>query len=292
MMTCSGSFKCWDFLICLFFESSGFNIKFLGQIVWVVVLTMYLKRFMFGDISLMITENGNWIMQGLDWDNPLRVRTWRELISYVNEVGFLPLFGAEIPGFSAEEHVSPDFWWTGDPEQDPWEWREIIARSGEVAYGKFFGQKTGFVSLEWFPVLANCRRDGYDFDARWDDELAPIRHKKIMDCFEEQEEWIGMDLKRRAGFGKGGEKNFPGMIAALQMETYLVVKDFRRKVNKKGGEYGMPVCVYSKPEDIWGYDMFAKAYREEPQVSRQRIKEHLRSIWPWMTEQQADKIIK
>ena len=38
-------------------------------------------------------------------------------------------------GFSAEEHVSPDFWWTGDREQDPWEWREIIAASHEVAYG-------------------------------------------------------------------------------------------------------------------------------------------------------------
>lgn len=69
----------------------------------------------------------------------------------------------------------------GDAENDPWEWREIIARSGEVVYGKFFGKKTGFVSKEWFPVFANYRRDGYDFDARWDDELANIRNKRIMD---------------------------------------------------------------------------------------------------------------
>ena len=35
-----------------------------------------------------------------------------------------------MKGLSAEEHVSPRFWWTGDPEQDPWEWREIIPATG------------------------------------------------------------------------------------------------------------------------------------------------------------------
>ena len=69
------------------------------------------------------------------------------------------------------------------PEQDPWVWRELIARSKEVAYGKFFNKKSGFISKAWFPVFANYRRDGYDFDACWDDELANIRCKKIMDCF-------------------------------------------------------------------------------------------------------------
>lgn len=46
-----------------------------------------------------------WIMQGVEWVDPLRIRTWKELISWVNEVGFLPLFKNGIHGFSAEEHV-------------------------------------------------------------------------------------------------------------------------------------------------------------------------------------------
>lgn len=84
------------------------------------------------------------------------------MISLINETGFLPLFKNEIEGFSAEEHTSSLYWWTGDKEQDPWEWREIIAGTGEVAYGKFFGRKSGFISREWLPVFANFRRDGYD----------------------------------------------------------------------------------------------------------------------------------
>ncbi len=239
----------------------------------------------------MALENGEWIMHGLDWNDPLRIRSWNELISFIGEVGFLPLFANDIPGFSAEEHVSDLYWWSGDKEQDPWEWRELIARSGRVAYGKFFEHKSGFISLEWFPVFANFRRNGYDFDARWDDELAPLRHKKIMDRFEAQDEWIGADLKKAAGFGKGGEKNFSGMISALQMETYIVIKDFRRKVNKRGGEYGMPVCVYSKPEDIWGYEMFLSAYREDPYDSYKRIEKHLKQLWPDMTQKQLKKVI-
>lgn len=89
----------------------------------------------------MAIENGEWIMRGMDWDDPARIQGWEELIDWINEVGFLPLFKNEVPGFSAEENTSDLYWWTGDAEQDPWEWRALIARSGQVAYGKFFGKK-------------------------------------------------------------------------------------------------------------------------------------------------------
>ncbi|PWM26108.1 MAG: hypothetical protein DBX44_01030, partial [Oscillospiraceae bacterium] len=85
----------------------------------------------------MAIENGEWVMRGLSWDSPCRIRSWEELICRIDEVGFLPLFKNEIDGFSAEEHTSGLYWWSGDPEQDPWEWRQLIARSGRVAYGKF-----------------------------------------------------------------------------------------------------------------------------------------------------------
>lgn len=240
----------------------------------------------------MANENGEWIMHGMEWDDPYRIRSYRELINWINEIGFLPLFKNEIDGFSVEEHTSNLFWWTGDSEQDPWVWREIIARSGEVAYGKFFGKKSGFVSLKWFPVLANYRRDGYDFDARWDDELTNIRCKKIMDCFEQKDEYAGYQLKKTAGFGKGGEKNFDGIISDLQMQTYLVIKDFRRKRNKRGIEYGMPVSIYTKPEDLWGYDTVTSSYHENPNDSRNKIFDHIKSQYPMATEKQLQKVLK
>lgn len=246
----------------------------------------------------MAKEGDGWMMNGLEWNDPYRIRTWQELVNWINEIGFLPLFQNEIEGFSVEEHVSPLYWWTGNAEQDPWEWREVIAGTGKVAYGKFFERKVGFISKEWFPVFANYRRDGYDFDSRWEDGLANIRHKKIMDCFETDEEveeareHTGLQMKREAGFGRDGYKNFDGMITELQMQTYLVVSGFRRKRSKKGHEYGMPVCVYSRPEKLWGYDMVTGAYREEPEDSGEKIFRHIRELYPGASDKMIEKIIR
>ena len=57
----------------------------------------------------MANEGGGWIIRGMSWDDPYRIRTWRELVNWINEIGILPLFANEVAGFSAEEHVSPDF---------------------------------------------------------------------------------------------------------------------------------------------------------------------------------------
>ena len=167
----------------------------------------------------MANEGGTWIMYGVDEDDSYCIHTVEQLIEYINEIGFLPLFKNEIPGFSVEERTVPHYWWSGDQERDPWEWREIIARSGKVAYGKFFNKKAGFISLEWLPYFANLRRDGYDFDALWDDEKASIRQKKIMDLFEKNEELFSAEIKQMAGFGKNGEKNFEGTICKSQYKN-------------------------------------------------------------------------
>lgn len=232
----------------------------------------------------MAAENSEWTMRGLNWNDPYRIRSWQELINWVNEVGFLPLFKNEVDGFSAEEHTSSRYWWTGDPEQDPWEWRELITRSGQVAYGKFFGKRAGFISKAWFPHFANWRRDGYDFDSRWDEELATFRQKKIMDCFAKREEIFSFELKALAGFGKDGEKNFEGTVTDLQMGGYLLIRDFRQRLNKKGLPYGWPISVYATPEALWGYEHISSAYDTAPEESRKFIYQQVCRHFPSATE--------
>ncbi len=244
--------------------------------------------------------NGEWFMKGMDWDNAYRIRSWRELTDWINEVGFLPFFANEVEGFSVEEHVSGNYWWTGVREEDPWEWREIIAASHEVAYGKFFDKKAGFISLEWLPYFANSRRNGYDFDSLWEDGKASYREKKIMDFFisdgDGEEAFkdvyiLSTDLKKKAGFGKGGEKNYPGIITLLQMNTYLVISDFKRRENKKGKEYGMAVSVMLPPEKLWGYDLVTGAYKEQPVVSWQRLFDRVKELYPDADEKAVIRLI-
>ncbi len=249
----------------------------------------------------MAVEDGQWIMRGLGWDDPYRIRTWHELVNWIDEIGFLPLFANEIEGFSAEEHVSPDYWWTGIRDEDPWEWREIIAASHKVAYGKFFDKKAGFISLKWLPYFVNYRRGGYDFDSRWEDGLANRREKIIMDMLTgtdddgdmtfPDDQILSTQLKKKAGFGKGGEKNFPGIVTGLQMQTYLVISDFHRRVNKRGEEYGMPVSVLLPPEAIWGYEKVTAAYGETPEDSWRRIAERIAESFPGASDADIARVV-
>lgn len=240
---------------------------------------------------MVAIENGEWIMRGLDWDDPSRVQTWEELIDLINEVGFLPLFKNEVDGFSVEENTGDLYWWTGNEEQDPWEWRRLIARSGQVAYGKFFGRKAGFISKAWFPHFANWRRDGYDFDSRWDEELASIRCKRVMDQFENRPELFSFELKRLAGFGKEGEKNFDGTVTDLQMQSYLLIRDFRRRINKKGLEYGWPISVYSNPETLWGYEHISSAYLIDPAASKAMVYQQVLKNFPEAQPTELDAVL-
>lgn len=240
----------------------------------------------------MGNESGEWIMYGTDANDPNRIKSVPELIQYINKIGFLPLFRNAVPGFSVEEHTLGSDWWSGDPTRDPWEWRQIIAAGGEVAYGKFFGGKAGFISLQWLPYFANWRRDGYDFDSRWEDGKASQRSKRIMDLLAEEQMLLSSELKQKAGFGKDGERNFEGTATELQMQLYMVIRDFRQRTNKAGLLYGWSVAVYAMPETIWGYDLLSSAYHEAPESSRDRIYCHVQNICPTATAEQIKKLLK
>lgn len=242
----------------------------------------------------MGNESGEWIIRGLDWNDPKCIHTVDEAIEYINSVGFLPLFSNAIQDFSLEERTAPEYWWSGNLERDPWEWREIIARSGSVAYGKFFNKKAGFISKEWLPYFVNYRRDGYDFDALWDDEKASLRQKKIMDLFlneGSEGELYSNDLKQKAGFGKEGAKGFDGIVTGLQMQMYLCCRDFRQRKNKKGELYGWPIAIYSTPEHIFGRELVTSAYKESPADSGKRIAEHLIEKYPEATKAQIKQAL-
>ena len=148
-----------------------------------------------------------------------------------------------------------------------------------MAYGKFFNNKTGFISREWFPYFANARRDGYDFDSAWEDGLIQRRQKAIMDIFEDGGMHPGFELKPAAGFGKDGYRNFEGCMTTLQMKTYLIIRKFECRRNKRGQSYGMAVSYYQTPEELWGYDHVTGAYKEEAAVSAGRIYQRARELF-------------
>ncbi len=213
------------------------------------------------------------------------------IAALVDEIGFLPFFRCRIPGFSIEEHCPWERWFS-DTLDGPWEWKGPVLRLGGGAYGKFFQNKAGFVSREWIYDFANLRRDGYDFDARYEDGLAGRRDLLVVQALEKLGPSLSRALKREAGFGGGdGLKGFDTVITRLQMQTYVITADFEYSTDRAGRTYGWGVCRYATPEQRYGADFGDRAYGREPEESRARILEQLRRCLPDAPESELRLLI-
>ena len=219
-----------------------------------------------------------------------------ELMDAIERLGFVPFFENEIPGFSIEEHIGRGCWYDdGDNGFWPaWEWKGPVIKKTKCAYGKFLRNKAMYISPEFFPDFANYRRDGYDFDTLVDEGAAPHREKKLMAPFltgglPNDAALYSFVLKAEAGFGPGGEKNYEGVLTDLQMRTYLIIGDFRQRLNRRGQPYGWHLAVIQTPEAKLGYDAIAAAYSEAPRVSREKIFARVRRFFPNASGPQLDR---
>ena len=219
------------------------------------------------------------------------LRSVADMIAAVEAYGFLPFFQNGIPGFSVKELCAPELWFAGDAD-GPWEWKGPAARSGRCLYGKIFGKKAGFVSREWLPDFANFRRDGYDFDARWDDGLASRKDKDLFESIDAAGAMRSSQLKALRNYRKGGNTGFETCITRLQMQCYVCAADFVYMQDKYGRPYGWGVTQYTTPEHLFGGDYVASAYGRTPSASKERMARHLSHILPNASTGQIEKILK
>lgn len=199
------------------------------------------------------------------------IKTKEQLCALIEDIGFIPLFKSPLPGFSVMDITREVNWFYGEPEDDPWQWREEIATEGKIAYGKLFLNKAGFISKAWYPAFANFRRNGYDFDSLYEEGAASRKSKLIMDLFASGDILPTYEIKRLSGFGKGGEKGFDSALTFLQMKTYLTIRGFSQKKNKLGEAYGWPTAQYSTAEALFGEEHVRSKYWEDPKKSKEII---------------------
>ena len=204
------------------------------------------------------------------------------LVNAVRELGVVPFFRNSIPGFSIAENVSPEAWFSS--EEGVWEWKGPVIRETGCAYGKFFSGKAAFGSRELFPDLANFRRDGYDFDARYDDGLASFREKELYDLVAASCPVLSRDLKREGRYGKSGKKGFETLMTGLQRQCYVLISDFVYDKDAEGKTFGWGVAEYSTPEKRFGPGFRREAYARSPGESEEKIVSRLKAVLPGADE--------
>lgn len=230
----------------------------------------------------------------MTFSDDFKIGSMNELMEVIDELGFVPFFINEIEGFSIEEHIAPGCWYNdGDNGFWPaWEWKGPVINKMKCAYGKFFRNKAMYVSPKWFPDFANYRRDGYDFDARFDDGLASIHDKELFELLDANAPIMSKQLKLTGHYGKNGKKGFDTMITRLQKQCYVVISDFRYSVDKYGNRYGWGVAEYSTPEKFLGKKFCDAVYKRTPEESYARVVRHLKKVLPDADQSLIEKMIR
>ncbi len=212
-----------------------------------------------------------------------------ELMELIQQTGFLPLLNSGISGFSAMEMADDDCGYVVFPDGGwdwpLWKWKGPVVTEGNCVYGKFFAQKAGFVSREWWPDFCNYRRSTHPKPEEGSIEEA------ILLTLQEQGSMITRELRAACGFtGPKMRSRFDGYVTRLQMGCHIVTEDFVYPRDKQGREYGWGWSLLTTPEQLLGRDHYR--CERTPEESLQRLLDHFRQLLPQASEQQIEKLLK
>lgn len=229
-----------------------------------------------------------------------QIRNYSEFVDALLEAGF-SLGGGNSDGIFAlipwswEElppYDTPVRWHTGNAETDPWEWRmRVLDERKDIAYGKVFFKKSGFIAVDWAPFFLAARRGKADFDGAYADGTLSHAAKRIYSTVLEYGTLPLHAIKQIAGFSSEDKSRFDSALTELQMRMYLTMCGRQQKLSQKGEEYGWYSTVFCTTEQFWGEDVFAKAARIAKDEAIDTIRKQVLILNPQAEEKKIGKFI-
>ncbi len=229
----------------------------------------------------------------------------RDMEQLISSHGFMPFFDNAIPGFSIWEHTPPELRFS-DEVDGPWEWKGPVILDGGYAYGKLLEAKAMYVTMEWFPHLANWRRSRATITSQ---------EQAVLDTIAQHHSLLTGQLRKLCGYSRAHQhresnpllresdrltrkiakkpkprvEGLETCLTHLQMNTYIIIADFEYKVDKRGQRYGWGVARYCTPEDFFGPETLLTGCA--PEQSRRLLEQHLSQVLPTATTAQIAAII-
>ena len=179
-----------------------------------------------------------------------RLIRYEEFITRVDELGFMALSNILQGIPSLTDETSKGNWHTGDPDTDPWCWKDKAAEEKRLAFGCILGGHKGFVSARMYSIFYTA----YHPDEHMEERRASGQVSQMMwnlwQLFEEKTMLNTSDIRKEMGvtLKKGGSK-VDRAIKELQQQYYITIAGSRRKKNKYGEPYGWPANLYDKVEN-------------------------------------------
>ena len=192
-------------------------------------------------------------------------------------------------GWNDEPEDSPIRWHTDDPETDPWEWRmRVLEERDDIAYGKVFFRKGGFITEEWYPYFLAARREGREFQEEYEGGGISYEGKRIYEAVSEVKNMSLDEIKRVARFTKEDKSKFDRGLVELQMKMYLTMCGRRQRLSAKGVGHGWNSTVFCTTERFFGKAIFEKAR----QISKEEAVEAITKQVLMLNPDGIDKKIK
>lgn len=177
------------------------------------------------------------------------LQRYEDFINRVNELGFMALSNI-LPGFPVLSEETPkENWYTGDPDTDPWCWKDRAAEEKRLAYGCILGGHKGFVSTRMYSVFYKAYHPEEHMEERRASGQVSQTVWQLWQLFDDRISLDTGDIRREMGVTKrkGGCK-VDKAIMELQQYYYITVAGSRRKADKYGQPYGWAANVYDKVE--------------------------------------------
>lgn len=181
-------------------------------------------------------------------------------------------------------------WHTEDKETDPWEWRmRVLDERDDIAYGKLFVKKSGYITKNFYPYFLAARREGESFEEAYEEGKISHLAKQIYQVILEHRTLPRDAIKQMIGVAKEDKSKFDRAMVELQMKMYLTMCGKQQKLSQKGEEYGWSSTVFCTVEDFFGQEVFDRAAGIEKEEAVERITEQVYLINP---EAEKKKIMR
>ena len=182
-------------------------------------------------------------------------------------------------------------WHTGDGETDPWEWRMRVLEEGEdIAYGKVFNKKSGYITKEWYPTFLAVRSPNSIYDDYYNGTIS-AEAKGIYEIVEANGRIAFDKIKTEWGFSKERKSIFERAMVELQMRLDITICGRARKISKEGKPYGWPSTVFCTSEDWFGREVFDAASKLNRDACVDKIREQIFSMNPEANPKMVDTFI-
>ncbi|MDO5293794.1 MAG: hypothetical protein Q4F05_13740 [bacterium] len=185
-------------------------------------------------------------------------------------------------------------WHTEQPETDPWLWRmRVLKEQSDIAYGKLFFGKGGFITAKWFPYFYAVRRGNKDLEQEYRKGTISASARRIYTLLKEERELPVHRIKELLGFGKGKEERplFDAAIVELQMKLYILPFGEERKIAKSGEPYGWPAMVYGLTENFFEQTVIEEAEKLSFENAYSQIDKQILLLNPQAKENKRKKFI-